>query len=37
MKVTQFETILSEQDYKLWKIREQIQKSVENNQVKTVK
>lgn len=33
-EVTLFETILSEQDYELWKMREQIEKSVENNQVK---
>lgn len=36
-EVTLFETILSEQDYELWKMREQIEKSVENNQVKTAK
>lgn len=31
-----FETILSEQDYELWKMREQIEKFVENHKVKTV-
>ena len=29
-------TILSEQDYELWKMREQIEKFVENHKVKTV-
>lgn len=35
-EVTLFETILSEQDYELWKMREQIEKFVENHKVKTV-
>ena len=29
IEFTLFETILSEQDYELWKMREQIEKSVE--------
>jgi len=36
MEFTLFETILSEQDYELWKMREQIEKFVENHKVKTV-
>lgn len=36
IEFTLFETILSEQDYELWKMREQIEKFVENHQVNTV-